>query len=242
MIRALAKTDGQRLDGPIARDNSLKRGLMNFGNAVFQHFDLSFPVAFRHNSPSMSRVPPNPPPPGPRFVRRVPDGDTTERYVCGDCGHIYYTNPKIVVGSVVTHEDRVLLCRRAIEPRKGYWTLPAGFLEEHETPEEGARREAQEEALADIVLDALLAVYSVPRISQVQLMYRAKLAKPEFAAGPESLDVKLFAWDEIPWDELAFPSARWALEHYRQTKDKSVFAPFSNPAGQNGNAFQPRGA
>ena len=84
-----------------------------------------------------------------------------ERYVCGDCGHIYYSNPKIVVGSVVVHEGRILLCRRAIEPRKGFWTLPAGFLEEHETPEDGARREAKEEAECDIVLDALLAVYSV---------------------------------------------------------------------------------
>lgn len=178
-----------------------------------------------------------PPPPGPRFVRRVPEGDTNERYVCGDCGHIYYTNPKIVVGSVVAYDGRILLCRRAIEPRKGFWTLPAGFLEEHETPEDGARREAMEEACATIVIDALLGVYSVPRISQVQLMYRATLEKPEFSAGPESLDVRLFAWDEIPWDEAAFPSVHWALNHYRQTKDQRVFAPFVNPEGQNGNFF-----
>ena len=160
-----------------------------------------------------------------------------ERYVCGDCGHIYYSNPKIVVGSVVVHEGRILLCRRAIEPRKGFWTLPAGFLEEHETPQDGARREAKEEAQCDIVLDALLAVYAVARISQVQLMNRARLAKPEFGAGEESLEVKLFAWDDIPWTELAFPSALWALNHYRETKDKAVFAPFVNPDGQTGNAF-----
>jgi ADP-ribose pyrophosphatase YjhB (NUDIX family) len=183
-----------------------------------------------------------PPSPGPRFVRRTPDGDTTERYVCGDCGHIYYTNPKIVVGSVVAHDDKILLCRRAIEPRKGFWTLPAGFLEEHETPEDGARREAQEEALADIVLDALLAVYSVPRISQVQLMYRARLAKPEFGPGPESLEVKLFSWNDIPWSELAFPSALWALNHYKDVQGKTIFAPFVNPDGQSGNQFPPRGA
>lgn len=181
-----------------------------------------------------------PPPPGPRFVRRVPDGDTNERYVCDDCGHIYYTNPKIVVGSVVVHEGRILLCRRAIEPRKGFWTLPAGFLEEHETPEAGARREAMEEACASIVLDALLAVYSVPRISQVQLMYRASLEKPEFSAGPESLEVGLFAWDDIPWNDAAFPSVHWALNHYWQSKDQRVFAPFVNPEGQSGNAFPPR--
>ena len=174
-------------------------------------------------------------------MRRVPDGDTTERYVCGDCGHIYYTNPKIVVGSVVVHDGRILMCRRAIEPRKGYWTVPAGYLEEPETPEDGARREAWEEAQADIALDALLAVYSVPRISQVQLMYRAKLARPSFAAGPESLEVALFSWGEIPWDELAFPSVHWALNHYRETEDKTVFAPFVNPPGETGNAFQARG-
>jgi ADP-ribose pyrophosphatase YjhB (NUDIX family) len=169
------------------------------------------------------------PPPGPRFERRVPDGDTMERYVCGDCGHIYYSNPKIVVGSVVVHDNRIMLCRRAIEPRRGFWTLPAGFLEEHEAPEAGARREAQEEALCDIELYALLAVYSVPRISQVQLMYRARLKTPYFAPGTESLDVKLFAWEDIPWTELAFPSVTWALNHYRDTKDLAVFAPRTNP-------------
>jgi ADP-ribose pyrophosphatase YjhB (NUDIX family) len=180
-----------------------------------------------------------PPPPGPRFVRRVPQGDTAERYVCDDCGHIYYSNPKIVVGSVVAHDERILMCRRAIEPRRGFWTLPAGFLEEHETPEDGARREAMEEARADIVLEALLAVYSVKRISQVQLMYRAHLAKPEFAAGPESEEVVLFSWENIPWNELAFPSVRWALDHYRQSKDQRDFAPFVNPIGETSSTFQP---
>jgi len=177
------------------------------------------------------------PPPGPRFSRRVPDGDTSERYVCDDCGHVHYTNPKIVVGSVVAHEGRILMCRRAIDPRKGYWTLPAGFLEENETPEQGARREALEEAGADIALDGLLAVYSVPRISQVQLMYRARLEKPVFSAGSESLDVKLFLWDDIPWNEAAFPSVQWALNHYRKTRDLKAFAPFSNPPGDTGNTF-----
>jgi ADP-ribose pyrophosphatase YjhB (NUDIX family) len=175
-----------------------------------------------------------PPPPQPHFVRRVPDGDTMERYVCGDCGHIYYTNPKIVVGSVVTFEEKFLLCRRAIEPRRGFWTLPAGFLEEHETPQDGARREAREEAEADIEINALLAVYAVPHISQIQLMYRARLAKPEFSAGTESLEVKLFDWEDIPWSELAFPSVRWALEHYRDARELEVFAPFANPPGAQG--------
>jgi hypothetical protein len=125
--------------------------------------------------------------PGPQFDRRVPEGDTAERDVCGRCGFIHYTNPKIIVGSVVVHDNRILLCRRAIEPRKGLWTLPAGYLEDHETPQDGARREAHEEACAEIAIDALLAVYTVAHISQVQLMYRARLAQPHFAPGTESL-------------------------------------------------------
>lgn len=160
----------------------------------------------------------------------MPEGDTTERFVCGQCAYVHYSNPKIVVGSVVVADNRILLCRRAIEPRKGLWTLPAGFLEEHETPEAGARREAREEACAEIVIDALLAVYSVPHISQVQLMYRARLGKPDFAAGPESQEVGLFAWDDIPWSELAFPSVVWALKHYNESKALTAFAPFTNPA------------
>jgi ADP-ribose pyrophosphatase YjhB (NUDIX family) len=130
--------------------------------------------------------------------------------------------------------------KRAIEPRKGYWTLPAGFLEEHETPEEGARREAKEEAQADIILEALLAVYSVRRISQVQLMYRAHLEKPEFSAGPESEEVALVAWEDIPWTELAFPSVQWALHHYKETRNQRVFAPFVNPPGETGSSFNLR--
>lgn len=176
-----------------------------------------------------------PQPPHPRFVRRVPEGDTTERYVCGDCGHVHYTNPKIVVGSVVSIGNRVLLCRRAIEPRKGLWTLPAGYLEEFETPEDGARREAREEALCEIVIEGLLGVYSVTRLSQVQLMYRARLDVEQFGAGEESLEVKLFAWDDIPWTEIAFPSVHWALRHWREVKDIPAFAPFGNPPGQDGN-------
>ena len=172
---------------------------------------------------------PTPPSPGPQFERRVPDGDTAERYVCGRCGHIHYSNPKIIVGSVVVHDNRILLCRRAIEPRKGLWTLPAGYLEEYESPINGAKREAREEACAEIEIDALLAVYSIPHISQVQLMYRARIDKPKFAAGAESLEVRLFAWVEIPWNELAFPSVVWALNNYRDSKDLAVFAPFSNP-------------
>ena len=166
---------------------------------------------------------------GAHFVRRVPEGDNMARDVCARCGHIHYANPKIVVGSVATHGDLILLCRRAIEPRRGFWTLPAGFLEEHETAEDGARREAREEACAEIAIDALLAVYSIVHLSQIQLMYRARLETPSVAAGPESLAVKLYPWEDIPWTELAFPSVKWALEHWRKTRDLRAFPPFSNP-------------
>lgn len=160
--------------------------------------------------------------PGPS-VRTIPDGDTRERMVCPDCGFIAYENPKVVVGSVVVSGDRFLLCRRAIEPRRGYWTLPAGYLEVKESTMAGAAREALEEARAHIEIDGLLAVYDIPRISQVQVIYRARLAEPGFEAGPESLEVRLFAWDEIPWDDLAFPSVRWSLQHFqdwRRTGDE----------------------
>ena len=168
------------------------------------------------------------------FQRRVPDGDSVERLVCDGCGFIHYENPKLVVGSVVTWQDRFLLCRRAINPRRDFWTLPAGYMELNETTAEGAMREAWEEAEARIAIDALLAVYEIPRISQVQLIYRARLLEPVFAAGPESLEVRLFDWDEIPWDRLAFPSVRWALHHHREAAGEAVPVPRRNPAGDSG--------
>lgn len=149
------------------------------------------------------------------WLRTVPDGDSRERLVCGDCGFIRYENPKIIAGAVVTYEDRFLLCKRAIEPRRGFWTLPAGFMELGETPEEGAAREAYEEATARIEITELLAVYTIRHISQVQMLYRAHLNTPEFSPGVESLEVELRTWDEIPWSELAFPSVQWALEDHR---------------------------
>jgi ADP-ribose pyrophosphatase YjhB (NUDIX family) len=170
-------------------------------------------------------------------VRAIPDGDDRERLTCPDCGFIAYENPKMVAGSVVSVGDKIMLCRRAIEPRKGFWTLPAGFMELNETPEEGAMREAWEEARARIAINALLAVYSVPRISQVQLIYRANLAEPGFAAGPESLEVELFDWADIPWSELAFPSVKWALNEYRARLGQAVFAPGVNPPGMTGDRF-----
>ena len=170
------------------------------------------------------------------FHRRVPDGDTHERDVCTTCGFINYVNPKIVTGSIVRHRGRILMCRRAIEPRIGFWTLPAGFMEVGETAEQAARREAMEEANAAIVIDRLLAVYTIPRIAQVQIMYLAHLGEETFSAGPESLEVMLFGWDDMPWDDLAFPSVRWALEQYRSVEGLKEFAPFGNPPGEFGDA------
>ena len=144
------------------------------------------------------------------------EGDERDRLTCRDCGYVAYENPKVVVGSVVAVGDGVLLCRRAIEPRHGFWTLPAGYLEMGETVEEGARREAWEEARARIALEGILAVYSIARLGQVQVMFRATLAEPGFEAGPESLEVRAFAWEDIPWDEIAFPTVRWALNAWRE--------------------------
>jgi ADP-ribose pyrophosphatase YjhB (NUDIX family) len=175
------------------------------------------------------------------FRRIVPEGDNRERQVCVDCGFINYENPKIVVGSVVHDGAKVLLCRRAINPRKGFWTLPAGFMEQHETAMEGAMREAWEEATAKIAIEALLAVYSIPRLSQVQLIYRAHLAAPDIAPGPESAEVGLFTFDEIPWKELAFPSVHWALGHDRAVAGQTHFPPFANPPGEFGDLKEQAG-
>ena len=166
-----------------------------------------------------------------RFSLQRPDGDTHERMVCGTCGHIAYDNPKIVVGSVVAERGKVLLCRRAIEPRRGFWTLPAGFMEHGESAAEGAAREALEEAGASIAIDGLLGVYSIPRIGQVHLMFRARFAgAPGLAAGPESEEVGLYDWDAIPWDAIAFPSVRWALAAWRANPEGPLGAPATEPA------------
>jgi ADP-ribose pyrophosphatase YjhB (NUDIX family) len=173
-------------------------------------------------------------PEGP-IHRRVPQGDNRERLVCTDCGFINYVNPKIVAGAVCTwmeeggDEELFLLCKRAIEPRIGYWTLPAGYMEERETVAEAARREAREEACAEIEVDALLGIYNIPRISQVQMIYRARLVTPDIAAGEESEDVGLYRWDDIPWDEIAFPTVHWALGHWREVRGLTDFAPRYEP-------------
>ncbi|MEM9222627.1 MAG: NUDIX hydrolase [Pseudomonadota bacterium] len=159
-------------------------------------------------------------------MNRTPDGDSLPRSVCDHCGFVAYDNPKIVVGAFVRFEDKILLCRRAIEPSKGLWTIPAGYLEHGETPKEGAAREAWEEATAAIEIESLLAVYTVRRLGQVQLIYRARLSSPAFAPGVESLAVQLFPQDELPEETIAFPTVRWAL---RQERDEG--GPFTNLEG-----------
>ena len=168
----------------------------------------------------------------PSFERRIPEGDDRERMICADCGHIDYQNPKVVVGTVVSWNSKILMCRRAIEPRRGFWTLPAGYLELGETLEEGAAREAMEEATADISLDGILGVFSVARIGQVQVIFRGRFTDPEqpqFASGPESLDVALFDWDEIPWNDIAFPTVHWALNAWNTCRSGPLGIPACNP-------------
>lgn len=165
----------------------------------------------------------------PHFSKKIPSGEDRERDVCAHCGFIDYKNPKVVAGSVLSVDGKILLCRRAIEPRQGFWTLPAGYLELGETVEEGACREAYEEARVSPILEQVLAVYSVPRIGQVQVMFRGRLEKAECAPGPESLETKFFAWDEIPWADIAFPTVGWALRQWKSVEGQANFPPFANP-------------
>ena len=145
---------------------------------------------------------------------RVPEGDHLPRHVCTACDTVHYQNPKIVAGCVPEHDGRILLCRRAIEPRRGYWTIPAGFMENGETTQEAARRESIEEALAEVEVGSLLAVVHVLHADQVHVMFRARLPKPEFGAGAESLEVMLYDEQAIPWQDIAFRSVDFALRRY----------------------------
>ncbi|HRQ57541.1 MAG TPA: NUDIX hydrolase [Azoarcus taiwanensis] len=145
---------------------------------------------------------------------RIPAGDTLPRHVCDACGTIHYLNPKLVVGAIAEWNDRILLCRRAIEPRHGYWTLPAGFMENRESTADAAVRETLEEACARISIGEMFTLINVPHISQVHVVYRARLLDLDFAPGEESLEVALFAEEEIPWDRIAFRTISLTLQHY----------------------------
>ena len=161
---------------------------------------------------------------GTAVIYRLPDdGDTRERAVCPACLTIHYQNPLNVVGTVPYWGDRVLLCNRAIEPRHGYWTLPAGFLELGETVAEGAARETDEEAGAQIEMQGLYTVISVPRVGQVHLFYRARLLADTFNPGPETMETRLYDESEIPWDEIAFRTVRETLEHFFADRRRGHF-------------------
>ncbi|AYZ68142.1 NUDIX domain-containing protein [Burkholderia multivorans] len=162
---------------------------------------------------------------GHEVIARIPPGDNRERFVCDQCGTIHYQNPRNVVGTVPVWGEQVLLCRRAIEPRYGFWTLPAGFMEMGETTAEAAARETLEEAGARVEVQNLFTLLNVPHVHQVHLFYLARLVDPAFEAGEESLEVKLFDEADIPWDEIAFPTVSQTLRFFfadRATGDYGV--------------------
>ncbi len=162
---------------------------------------------------------------GAPLVQKIPPGDDRERHCCERCATIFYQNPKNVVGTIPVHENKVLLCKRAIEPRVGKWTLPAGFMENGESSLHGAIRETREEAGAEVTVndDSLYTLFNLPRINQLYIFFRAQLTSLNFSAGLESEEVALFMEHEIPWDEIAFPVVRHTLEHYFQDLPNSRF-------------------
>ena len=155
----------------------------------------------------------------------IPEGDNRPRHVCTNkrCGAIHYQNPRIITGCLPTFEDKVLLCKRAIEPRYGYWTLPAGFMENGESTAEGALRESAEEANANCQIEELYTLFSLPHINQVYFFYRASLSDLNFGAGEESLEVRLFSENEIPWNDLAFTVVEKSLKYYFEDLKNKTF-------------------
>lgn len=173
------------------------------------------------------RVPTNPamsfcPSCGQPLIRKIPEGDHLPRYVCTACGTIHYQNPRIITGCVIEIEGRLLLCKRAIEPRLGYWTHPAGFMENCESVAQGAAREAMEEALAKVEIGSLLSIVNVLHAHQVHITYRATLAEPGYGVGIESLETRLYDEAEIPWEDIAFLSVRFALQRYLEDRRLGV--------------------
>ena len=160
---------------------------------------------------------------GSAVTSRIPDGDDRPRFICDSCDVIHYQNPRVIVGCVPIHEDRILLCKRAIAPREGYWTLPAGFMENGETSVQGAARETWEEAQARVEQQHLYRLFDVPAINQVYMFYRAVVVDGKYGIGPESSEVGLFSEEEIPWDEIAFPVVYHALKEYLSDRQSAAF-------------------
>jgi len=161
---------------------------------------------------------------GAPVTLKIPAGDSLPRHVCDACHTIHYQNPRMVVGCVVEWQSKILLCRRAIEPRYGMWTVPAGYMENGETTTQGALRETLEEARAQVEIGPLYALYNIPHINQVYLLFRAQLIQPDIGAGAETLEVRLFAEDEIPWDQLAFATVRNTLTHYFSDRRRGKYS------------------
>ena len=155
--------------------------------------------------------------------QKIPTGDNRPRHVCVNCNTIHYQNPKIVAGTLPIYQGKILLCKRAIEPRLGYWTLPAGFMENQETTSEAALRETWEEAEAKVTLDGLYTVMDIPHIDQVHIFFRATLIDGVFGVGEESLDTKLFTPEEIPWSEISFPTVAQTLKQYLLDEPNNSF-------------------
>jgi ADP-ribose pyrophosphatase YjhB (NUDIX family) len=160
---------------------------------------------------------------GSKVENKIPEDDNRLRFICLSCETIHYQNPNIVAGTVPVWNNQVLLCKRAIEPRYGYWTLPAGFMENQETTTEAALRETWEEAEAKVTVDGLYTIISVPQIDQVHIYFRAALIDGKFGAGPESLETQLFNEDDIPWDELAFPTVKRTLKLFFEDRKNGKF-------------------
>lgn len=160
---------------------------------------------------------------GEKVSLEIPEGDNRQRHVCVGCGTVHYQNPKVVTGCIPEWEDKILLCKRSIEPRSGLWTIPAGFMENSETNMEGAAREAMEEANADMKNMSLFCVYSIPHINQVYTIYRGTLHQGKASAGEESEEVALVKEKEIPWSEMAFPVVIETLKLYYEDVTKNVF-------------------
>jgi ADP-ribose pyrophosphatase YjhB (NUDIX family) len=154
---------------------------------------------------------------------KVPAGDSLPRHVCDACNTIHYQNPRLIVGCIPEWEDRILLCRRGIEPRHGLWTVPAGFMENGETTGQGAVRETLEEANARVEVGPLYAIYNIPHINQVYMLFRARLLDTDFSPGAETLETRLFDERDIPWEEIAFLSVRNTLTHYYADRRKGEF-------------------
>jgi len=160
---------------------------------------------------------------GKPVVHRVQEGDNLPRHICEHCNIVHYQNPKLVVGCLPVWNEQVLLCKRAIEPSYGLWTLPAGFMENQETLEQAALRESHEEANANLEIENIYTVISLPHINQIYVLYRAKLLDLDFYAGTESLEVKLFNEDDIPWEQLAFKTIENTLRHFFEDRKQGYF-------------------